>query len=79
MDDNLRTNYKDIYACGDCAQIYNPELKSYWVSIGWQNAELQGEIAALNLLGDQKVIKPLPKKVLEVEGIKVNTSWWKGF
>ncbi len=79
VDDNLRTNFPDIYACGDCAQIYNPELKSYWVSIGWQNAQVQGMAAARNLLGDNKVIKPLPQKVLEVEGLRVNTSWWKSF
>ncbi len=79
VDSHLRTNYRNIYACGDCAQIYNPELKNYWVSIGWSNAELQGEIAVLNMLGDHKVIKPAPKKVFEFEGIKVNTSWWKDF
>jgi nitrite reductase (NADH) large subunit len=79
VDDHLRTNYKDVYACGDCAQIYNPELKDYWVSIGWHNAELQGRTAALNILGDNKVIKPQKKGVLQVEGIKVNTSWWKNF
>lgn len=79
VDDHLRSNDKDVYACGDCAQIYNPELKDYWVSIGWHNAELQGRTAALNLLGDNKVIKPQKQSVLQVEGVKVNTSWWKEF
>ena len=79
VDDHLRSNFKDVYACGDCAQIYNPEIKDYWVSIGWHNAELQGRAAALNVLGDSKVIKPYKKGVLEVEGLKVNTSWWKKF
>ncbi len=79
VDSHLRTNYPDIYACGDCAQIYNPELKNYWVSIGWSNAEVQGEVAALNLLGDHKVIKPAPNNVFQFEGMTVNTSWWKDF
>jgi len=77
VDKYLKTNYKNIYACGDCAQIYNPEFKDYWISTGWDNATLQGETAALNLLGEHKIIKPVPQKILEVEGIKVNTSWWK--
>lgn len=77
VDDNLRTNFEDIYACGDCAQIFNPKLNSYWVSVGWGNAKLQGKTVAENLLGDSKVIKPTPKKMLDVEGIKVNTSWWE--
>lgn len=79
VDDRLRTNYPDVYACGDCAQIYSPELKNYWVSIGWANAEVQGRTAALNVLGDNKVIKPIKKKALDVEGLKINTSWWKEF
>ena len=79
VDDYLRTNLKDVYACGDCAQIYNPELKNYWTSIGWQNAEVQGRLAAQNMLGGSTTVKPAKKKVLEVEGVKVNTSWWKKF
>jgi NAD(P)H-nitrite reductase large subunit len=77
VDEYLRTNNPDIYACGDCAQIYNPKLKDYWASVGWGNAGLQGETAAYNLLGEQRVVKPMPKKIFEVEGIRVNTSWWK--
>ncbi len=79
VDAYLRTNFKDIYAAGDCAQIYNPTLKNYWVSIGWMNAEEQGKIAALNLLGDSKIIEPPKEEIFEYEGIKVNTSWWKKF
>ena len=76
VDDHLRTNFNDIYACGDCAQIYNNETKSYWVSIGWKNAQMQGKTAAMNLLGDNEIIKPSPEKVLDVDGISVKTSWW---
>lgn len=76
VDDHLRTNFNDIYACGDCAQIYNSKTKNYWVSIGWKNAQAQGKAAALNLLGDNEVIKPFPEKVLSVDGISVKTSWW---
>ncbi len=76
VDDHLRTNFSDIYACGDCAQIYNNETKQYWVSIGWKNAQMQGKTAAMNLLGDNKIIKPSSEKVLEVDGLSVKTSWW---
>lgn len=79
VDANLRTNYPDIYAAGDCAQIYNPNLKNYWVSIGWNNAAEQGKFAALNLLGDSNIIKPPKEEIFEYEGIRVNTSWWKKF
>jgi len=77
VDEFLRTNYKDVYACGDCAQIYNPDYNDYWISIGWENARIQGETAAYNLLGDHRVIKPAKSNILKVEGLNVNTSWWK--
>lgn len=76
VDTHLRTNFPDIYAAGDCAQVYNPELKNYWTSIGWANALRQGEIAALNLLGDKKMIRPVREKTLEFEGVRFITPWW---
>jgi nitrite reductase (NADH) large subunit len=79
VDDNLKTNFDHVYAAGDCAQIYNPDIKSYWLSIGWKNAALQGEVAARNLLGEARVISPSPKKILDVEGFTVDTSWWESF
>ncbi len=79
VDDHLKTNFDDVYAAGDCAQIYNSDIKSYWLSVGWKNAELQGELAARNLLGARAVISPSPQNVLDVEGLRVDTSWWESF
>lgn len=79
VDDHLKTNFDDVYAAGDCAQIYNPDIKSYWLSIGWNNAKIQGAMAARNLLGAHNVVAPAPERLLEVEGISINTSWWESF
>jgi NAD(P)H-nitrite reductase large subunit len=79
VDDHLKTNFDNVYAAGDCAQIYNPDIKSYWLSVGWKNAAVQGEVAAMNLLGAHHVINPSPKKILNVEGFTVDTSWWEVF
>lgn len=77
VDEYLKTNMDDIYACGSCAQIYNPAVKAYTVSIGWPNAVNQGEVAALNLLGDRKVIESAGRKYFDLEGVKIKTTWWK--
>ncbi|MCF8044665.1 MAG: FAD-dependent oxidoreductase [Desulfarculaceae bacterium] len=77
VDEYLRTNIDNIYACGSCAQIYNPKLKTYATSVGWPNAVIQGETAALNLLGENRVIEPAPRKFFELEGVRVRTSWWE--
>jgi nitrite reductase (NADH) large subunit len=77
VDEYLRTNIDNIYACGSCAQIYNPKLKSYATSVGWPNAVIQGETAALNLLGADRQIEPAPRKFFELEGVRVKTYWWE--
>ena len=77
VDEYLKTNVSSIYACGSCAQIYNRTIKSYSTSIGWPNAVAQGEAAALNLLGDHKVIESVSKKYFDLEGVKIKTSWWE--
>ncbi len=66
-----------VYACGSCAQIYNPAVKSYSVSIGWPNAVAQGSVAALNLLGDNKITESVGRKYFDLEGVKIKTTWWE--
>jgi NADPH-dependent 2,4-dienoyl-CoA reductase/sulfur reductase-like enzyme len=79
VDEYLQTPFANVYAAGDCAQVYHPELHDYWVSIGYRNAKNLGEIAALNLLGARVEAKAAPESIFRVEGIDVNTSWWTGF
>jgi nitrite reductase (NADH) large subunit len=78
VNEFLNTGFDGVYATGDCAQIYHPELLDYWVSIGHDNAMALGKIAALNLLGEK--IKTQPAQcIFEVQGIKMNSSWWMDF
>ena len=79
VDDNLRTRFDLVYAAGDCAQIYHPELRDYWVSIGYRNAVEQGKLAAQNLVGGMISIATSPANIFCVGGIMVNTSWWMEF
>lgn len=76
VNEYLKTNIENIYACGSCAQVYNPSIKSYSASIGWPNAKVQGKVAALNLLGDQKQIESVGRKYFDLEGVKIKTTWW---
>lgn len=77
VNEFLETNIADVYAAGDCAQVYNPGIKNYWISIGWHNAMHLGTLAGENMLG-KRGSTDLPKKDLfSLEGIKVCTNWWK--
>ncbi len=79
VDEHLKTDFDNVYAAGDCAQVFHPELKDYWVSIGYSNAKNLGRIAALNLLGGTFEAEMAPTKIFQMDGIKFNTSWWTEF
>ncbi len=77
VNETMQTNDPDIYACGSCAQIYNPNINAYTTSIGWPNAVVQGEVTAMNLLGDHQVIESVGRKYFDLEGVKIKTTWWE--
>jgi NAD(P)H-nitrite reductase large subunit len=79
VDEFLNTGYEGVYATGDCAQIYHPQIREYWVSIGHDNAVHLGRTAALNLLGGRVKAEAAEGSIFEVQGIRVNTSWWMDF
>ena len=79
VDEYLNSGFEGVYAAGDCAQIYHPELRDYWVSIGYDNALNLGRIAALNLAGGKIQADVYPESIFFVEGIRANISWWMEF
>jgi nitrite reductase (NADH) large subunit len=76
VDEYLNAGFEDVYATGDCAQVYHPKIRDYWVSIGHDNAVALGRIAATNLLGGKVPADVAPESIHEIQGIRVNTSWW---
>ena len=79
VNEYLMTCFDNVFAAGDCAQVYHPEIRDYWVSIGYANAIALGRVAALNLFGCVSSVKVDPGSIFEVAGISVNTSWWTEF
>lgn len=55
VDDHQRTNVADIYAVGDCAQVYNRVTgKPQWSAMG-STANITGRCLAKNLTGEDAV------------------------
>jgi NADPH-dependent 2,4-dienoyl-CoA reductase/sulfur reductase-like enzyme len=79
VDEYLKTCIDSVYAAGDCAQVYHPGMRDYWVSIGYANAKNLGKTAALNMLGAHVKAEAAPRSIFEMDGIVVNTSWWTEF
>jgi NAD(P)H-nitrite reductase large subunit len=79
VDKHLNVGVANIYAAGDCAQIYHPEIKDYWISIGYENARMLGRTAALNLNCGCLAEEVKPESIFAVQGININTTWWSEF
>ncbi|MGB9596041.1 MAG: NAD(P)/FAD-dependent oxidoreductase [Candidatus Poribacteria bacterium] len=54
VDKNMRTTVPDIYACGDCAEVYDFILDNYRLTPLWPTAHVGGRIAGLNMAGIEK-------------------------
>lgn len=78
-DEYLNTGFEGVYAAGDCAEIYHPGIRDYWVSIGYDNAVNLGRIAALNMVGGKVQVDVEPESIFFVERIRANISWWMEF
>jgi NADPH-dependent 2,4-dienoyl-CoA reductase/sulfur reductase-like enzyme len=57
VDAGMRTRIDDVYACGDCCEIFDPFMGDNRICALWPNAVLGGKTAGLNCLG---VSRPMP-------------------
>jgi len=51
-DDHLRTNFPNIFAAGDAAQVFDAYRGESVLHFGWQSAWEQGAIAGANMAGN---------------------------
>jgi len=79
VNEFLEANVSDVYAAGECAQIYFKELNAYRCSTGFVNASNQGKLAARNMLGAREEVTLGEPGQVVIEGEKFITYGWKGF
>ena len=60
VDEYCRTNVPNVYAAGDVANWWHPNLMRRIRVEHWDNAAKQGEVAARNMLGRNEVYSPVP-------------------
>ena len=75
----LETSAPDVWAAGEVAEIYHDEINDYRCSTGYQNAVLQGEIAARNMLGGDASAPLCEPGEVVVAGERFIAYGWKGF
>ena len=77
VNTRLETSEKDVYAAGDCVEIYHPGIKGYWINFGLPNALAQGEIAGKNMSGQNEEYKIQEAIVFNLMGKSLKARWWK--
>lgn len=55
VDDRLRSNVPNIYAAGDCAELFDWDSGQSRINFGWRSAIKQGRLAGENMAGAQKL------------------------
>jgi NADPH-dependent 2,4-dienoyl-CoA reductase/sulfur reductase-like enzyme len=55
VDEYLRTNVSNVYAAGDCAEVYDINRRESRINFGWRSAIKQGQLAGENMAGGEKV------------------------
>jgi nitrite reductase (NADH) large subunit len=72
----MRTTLPDVYAAGDCVEIYHPGLRNYWINFGWPNAVQQGTVAGHNMAGHHEEYRINETLVFNLLGKPVTARWW---
>lgn len=55
VDEYLRTSVSNIYAAGDCAEVFDVNRRESRINFGWRSAIKQGQLAGENAAGGNKL------------------------
>lgn len=77
VDEQLHTSVADIFAAGDCVEVYHPGVKDYWINFGWPNAKEQGMIAGKNMAGQHAEYQVHETIVFNLLGKPLEARWWE--
>ena len=55
VDEYLRTNVSNIFAAGDCAEVFDINRRESRINFGWRSAMKQGQLAGENMAGGGKL------------------------
>ncbi|MCA9925762.1 MAG: NAD(P)/FAD-dependent oxidoreductase [Anaerolineales bacterium] len=74
VDEFLRTNVPDVFAAGDCAQVYDRWTQKHMIDILWPSAVAEGNTAALNMVGQHHAyVKGSPFNACLLFGLHIAT------
>jgi NADPH-dependent 2,4-dienoyl-CoA reductase/sulfur reductase-like enzyme len=76
VDLELRTNFDNVYAAGDVAQVFDDQGNWHRINFGWTSAGRQGQVAGSNLVhGGGKLVSSEEPFFGELQGSKLLERW----
>lgn len=76
VDRELRTNFDNIFAAGDAAQVFDSEGNWHRVNFGWESAGQQGRVAGHNLVhGGGRSVEEGEAFFAQLYGTKLLERW----
>jgi NADPH-dependent 2,4-dienoyl-CoA reductase/sulfur reductase-like enzyme len=73
VDDHLRTSAADVFAAGDCAQVFDPTSGKATLDVLWSTALAQGRVAGANMAGvDHAYRKAVSCNITMLAGLRVS-------
>ncbi len=57
VDETMQSSVRNVYAAGDCAQVYDPWTEQHMLDILWPSAVAEGHAVALNMVGKHRAYK----------------------
>lgn len=74
VNEFMQSNVPDIFAAGDCAQVYDRWTQRHMVDLLWPSAVAQGRAAGLSMAGyPQRYVKGVPLNACLLFGLHVTT------
>lgn len=72
VDENMRSSAPNVFAAGDCAQVYDRWSGKHLVDVLWPSAVAEGRAAGLNMVGKQTPYrKGIPFNVCLLFGLHI--------
>jgi NAD(P)H-nitrite reductase large subunit len=73
VNEFMQTSAPDVYAAGDCAEVFDPVSGKATLDVLWPTAITQGKIAGANMAGVKSpYVKAIPYNVTMLTGLKVS-------
>ncbi|MCX6639436.1 MAG: FAD/NAD(P)-binding oxidoreductase [bacterium] len=76
VNEELKTNFPNVFAAGDCAQVFDLNSGQSVINFGWKSASKQGIVAGENMAGNNSVVIPSQDEfVLDLMGKRLLERW----